>query len=95
MMMRITPLAQLFQQGATTAEVGVTPGNPAYVLLKDIQNVFPTASKFQCDNRMLEFITDGEERYGTRVLEFLRPKSRTDMLPTLCANMDIVVVLCL
>ncbi|KAI9234623.1 MAG: hypothetical protein BYD32DRAFT_464194 [Podila humilis] len=62
MMMRITPLAQLFQQGATTAEVSVTPGNPAYVLLKDIQNVFPAASKFQCDNRMLEFMTVSKER---------------------------------
>lgn len=64
-MMRITPLAQLFQQGATTAEISVTPGSPAYVLLKDIQYVFPTALRFQCDNRMLEFMTDNDEsRYG-------------------------------
>ncbi|KAG0096314.1 hypothetical protein BGZ93_004729 [Podila epicladia] len=61
MMMRITPLAQLFQKGATTAEISVTPGNPAYVLLKDIQNVFPAASRFRCDNRTLEFMTDSDE----------------------------------
>ncbi|KAG0016346.1 hypothetical protein BGZ81_011237, partial [Podila clonocystis] len=81
MMMRIIPLAQLFQQGATTAEISVTPGNPAYVLLKDIQNIFPTASRFQCDNRMLEFMTNSDESriFPLRIL--IQPGSIIHVVP--------------
>ncbi|KAF9305726.1 hypothetical protein BGZ74_009175 [Mortierella antarctica] len=81
MMMRITPLAQLFQQGATTAEISVTPGNPAYVLLRDVQNVFPAASRFRCDNRMLEFMTDGDESriFPLRIL--IQPGSIIHVVP--------------